>query len=67
MDFFKFNVRNYPNSYNVYDSMGEAEYRFGNMDAALRNFQQSLKLNAENENAIRMIQKINTEQEKSLD
>ena len=67
MDFFKFNVRNYPNSYNVYDSMGEAEYRFGNMDAALQNFQKSIELNSENENAIRMIQKINTEQEKSLD
>lgn len=67
LDFFRFNVRNYPTSYNAYDSLGEAEYRLGNMDAAIRSFRQSLDLNSENENAIRMIQKINTEREKSVD
>ncbi|MDG1296326.1 MAG: tetratricopeptide repeat protein [Saprospiraceae bacterium] len=67
LDFFRFNVRNYPTSYNVYDSLGEAEYRLGNMDVAIRSFRQSLELNSENENAIRMLQKINTEREKSVD
>lgn len=58
LSFFKLNVQIYPQSYNVYDSLGEAEFSLGNLDAAKDNFEQSLKLNPENQNAKQMIHKL---------
>jgi predicted alpha/beta superfamily hydrolase len=58
LEYFKLNVQSYPNSFNVYDSLGEAEFSLGNLEAAKANFEQSLKLNPENQNAKQMIEKL---------
>jgi len=58
LDFFKLNVENYHESYNAYDSLGEAELEFGSKEKALKHFEKSLELNPNNENARNMIAKI---------
>lgn len=58
LEFFKLNVENYPESYNAYDSLGEIELEFGFKEKALHNFEKSLELNPNNENAKKMISKI---------
>ena len=55
---FQLNVSNYPDSYNAFDSLGDAYMTIGNKKRALENFEKSLKLNASNENAKRMINKL---------
>lgn len=55
---FKLNILEFPNSANVYDSMGEAYYLNRNNDLALFNYKKSLELNPNNFNAIKMIKKI---------
>ena len=61
LSYFKLNVRLYPESYNVYDSLGDAEYRLGNLDKAVECYEQSLELNPDNTNAKEMIAKIQKE------
>ncbi len=46
------NVREFPNSFNVYDSYGEALMENGNTAAAIVHYQKSLELNPGNTNAI---------------
>jgi len=58
LNFFKLNVENFPNSYNVYDSLGDAQYQLGKEGDALKNFNKSLELNPNNTNAKEMISKI---------
>lgn len=65
LSYFKLNVRLYPESYNVYDSLGDAEYRLGNLDKAVECYKQSLALNPDNTNAKEMIAKIRTESSSS--
>jgi len=57
----KLNVEEYPASSNVYDSMGEAYYKTGDLDSAVINYAKSLELNPHNSNAIQMLQKIASE------
>lgn len=45
---FQFNTRAYPDSWNAYDSLGEALVAAGDCDSAIRNYQKSLELNPEN-------------------
>lgn len=47
----KMNVQAFPDSWNVYDSLGELLAWTGSTDAAIENFQKSLELNPANENA----------------
>jgi dienelactone hydrolase len=42
----------YPNSANLYDSLAEAYLFMGNKDKAIENFEKSLELNSQNQNAI---------------
>ena len=49
---------NYPKSYNVFDSLGDAQLELGNEDEALRSYMKSLKLNPENINAQNAIEKL---------
>jgi tetratricopeptide (TPR) repeat protein len=53
------NVEAYPQSSNVYDSLGEAYMDDGNKPQAIANYQKSLQLNPKNGGAILMLQKLN--------
>ncbi|MEP6927162.1 MAG: alpha/beta fold hydrolase [Ginsengibacter sp.] len=49
--FFKKNVENYPQSYNTYDSYGEALMIKGDKKNSIINYKKSLELNPKNDNA----------------
>ena len=55
IEIFKLNVIEFPKSFNVYDSLGEAYMINGSKKLALENYELSLKLNPGNENAKIMI------------
>jgi tetratricopeptide (TPR) repeat protein len=55
---FKLNVKLYPNSWNVYDSLGEGYMALGENDAALLNYEKSVQLNPDNKNGLEMIKKL---------
>jgi len=55
---FKLNAENYPVSFNVYDSLGEAYMKNGQNDLARANFKKSLELNPKNENARKMLEQL---------
>jgi uncharacterized membrane protein len=52
------NVEAYPQSSNVYDSLGEAYMDDGNNPLAIANYQKSLDLNPKNRGAVVMLQKL---------
>lgn len=56
---FQLNVEAYPQSSNVYDSLGEGYMDDGDKPQAIANYQKSLQLNPKNRNAVLMLQKIN--------
>lgn len=58
---FKLNVEFYPNSYNVYDSLGEAYMANGENELAIANYKKSLELNPKNANATKMLKKLSTQ------
>jgi tetratricopeptide (TPR) repeat protein len=53
------NVDAYPQSGNVYDSLGEAYMDDGNRPQAIVNYQKSLQLNPKNRGAVEMLKKLN--------
>jgi uncharacterized membrane protein/predicted negative regulator of RcsB-dependent stress response len=53
------NVEAYPQSSNVYDSLGEAYMDDGDKPQAIANYQKSLQLNPKNRGAVVMLQKLN--------
>jgi tetratricopeptide (TPR) repeat protein len=55
---FKYNTEKFPASFNVWDSLGEAYMENGNKKLAIINYKTSLELNPENDNAVRMIEKM---------
>jgi tetratricopeptide (TPR) repeat protein len=58
IEVFKFNVEQFPNSFNVYDSLGEAFMKNGDKDLAIQNYKKSLELNPENNNAVEMLKRL---------
>jgi glyoxylase-like metal-dependent hydrolase (beta-lactamase superfamily II) len=48
---FRMNVENFPDSYNVYDSLAEAYLMNGDKYLTILNYQKSLELNPQNDNA----------------
>ena len=58
IDIFKLNAQEHPDSFNVYDSLGEAYMKNGDTDLAIRNYQKSLALNPDNENGKKMLEKL---------
>jgi tetratricopeptide (TPR) repeat protein len=58
IEIFKMNVKLYPNSSNAYDSLGEAYMKDDNKKLAIRNYEKSLTLDPNNDNAINMIEKM---------
>ncbi|MDD4857183.1 MAG: M56 family metallopeptidase [Candidatus Krumholzibacteria bacterium] len=55
---FKLNVKMYPESWNVYDSLGEGLIAAGKYDDAKKYYEKSIELNADNENGKNMLAKI---------
>jgi putative intracellular protease/amidase len=55
---FKLNTLAYPNSFNTYDSLGEAYMAAEEWDLAVQNYKKSIELNPENENGRVMLKKI---------
>ena len=55
---FKANVELYPQSSNVYDSLGEAYMANGEKELAVANYKKSLELNPQNGNAVEMLKKL---------
>jgi Tol biopolymer transport system component len=55
----KMNIKAFPDSWNVYDSMGEIYTWTNDTEKARVNFKKSLELNPANENAIKNISEIN--------
>jgi hypothetical protein len=58
IEVFKLNVEQFPESSNAYDSLAEAHMQSGNDKAAIQNYQRSLELNPNNENAREMLEKL---------
>jgi len=57
---FKLNVEEYPKSWNVFDSLGEAYMDNGDTQLAINNYQKSIDLNPANTEGIKMLQKLKT-------
>jgi tetratricopeptide (TPR) repeat protein len=55
---FKRNVQEYPESWNVYDSLGEAYLKTGQKALAIANYEKSLELNPKNQNGVDMLKKL---------
>jgi len=55
---FRLNARRFPQSFNVFDSLGEAYAAAGDFADAVANYKRSLELNPENTNAKEMLQKL---------
>lgn len=58
IEIFKFNVELFPESFNVYDSLGEAYMKSGDKKNAIKNYKKSLELNPDNENGREMLTKL---------
>ncbi len=58
IEIFKIKVARYPKSANVYDSLGEAYLQSGDNKKAIQNYQKSLEINPENNNAKEMLKKL---------
>ena len=55
---FQRNVQEYPQSSNVYDSLGEAYMNAGKKELAIANYEKSLQLDPKNQNAFNMLKKL---------
>ena len=53
-----FATKLYPNSSNLFDSLAEAYLFLENKEKAIQNFEKSLELNAQNQNAIKRLQQL---------
>ncbi len=58
LEIFKLNVSLYPASANTFDSLGEIYAELDNTELAIKNYEQSVKLNPQNSNAKSQIQKL---------
>jgi predicted alpha/beta superfamily hydrolase len=58
MKLFKINTENYPDSPNVYDSMGEILLLQGDTAGSVMNYERSLKLNPLNQNAANILRNL---------
>jgi len=58
LEIFKLNVFLYPSSANVFDSLGEIYAELGDRTAAIKNYEESLRLDPKNSNAAQQIKKL---------
>jgi len=61
VEVFEKNVRDYPQSSNVYDSLGEAYMKVGKKDLAIQNYEKSLQMDPKNNNAVERLKKLKGE------
>lgn len=61
IEVFKLNVKLFPDSWNVYDSLGEAYMAVSNNELAIQNYEKSLELNPENTYGKEMLTKLRQE------
>ena len=55
---FKLNTVAYPGSWDVYDSLGEACWKDGQIELAITNYEKSLEIDLKNENARKVLKEI---------
>ncbi len=55
---FELNVELYPEAWNVYDSLGEAQLKMGQREDAIASYRRSLELNPENHNGRRALEEM---------
>ena len=55
---FALNIEIYPEAFNVYDSYGEALLAAGDTTQSIANYEKSLKFNADNTNAVQVLEKL---------
>jgi tetratricopeptide (TPR) repeat protein len=58
---FELNVQAHPESWNVYDSLGEAYMLAGDRDRAIELYRQSLAINPANTNGVAMLERLGVE------
>jgi CubicO group peptidase (beta-lactamase class C family) len=58
IEIFKLNVEEYPASWNVYDSLGEAYAIKGDKELAIKNYQKSVELNPQNKSGLDALKKL---------
>ena len=58
LEILKLNVKNFPDSFNTYDSLAEAYMIAGNKELAIKNYEKSVELNPGNENGKRMLKEL---------
>ncbi len=58
LELFKLNVALYPDSWNVYDSMGEALLKLGNKEEGIKMYQKSVELNPNNNGGKNVLKKL---------
>lgn len=58
---FQKNVQEYPQSSNVYDSLGEVYMKIGQKDLAIQNYERSLQMDPKNINAVERLKKLRGE------
>jgi CubicO group peptidase (beta-lactamase class C family) len=62
IEIFKLNVEMFPQSFNPYDSLGEAYLNAGNKELAIENYEKSIFLNPDNANGKTMLEKIKADE-----
>jgi len=58
IEVFKLNVEAFPQSFNVYDSLGEAFAAAGEQELAVKNYEKSLELNPKSQSGIDALKKL---------
>jgi cytochrome c-type biogenesis protein CcmH/NrfG len=58
IEVFKLNVEDHPQSFNVYDSLGEAYAVNGDKELAVKNYARSVELNPNNTGGIEALKKL---------
>ncbi len=58
IEIFKLNGEAFPQSSNVYDSLGEAYMINGDKELAIKNYEKSVELNPQNTGGIEMLKKL---------
>lgn len=58
IEIFKLNVEAFPQSANVYDSLGEAYLNAGNNELAIKNYEKAFELDPTNANAAQVVKKL---------